>query len=73
MNLGDVGNLIVSNPTLINPTAPIRNDILNKSFMPNGLNDLSNNQLNQTGGVSNITEAASQNSRTKVNIQVQGP
>jgi hypothetical protein len=73
MNLSDVGNLIVANPTLINPTAPIRNDILNKSFMPNGLNDLSNNQLNQTGGVSNITEAASQNARTKVNIQVQGP
>lgn len=73
VNLGSVGTLIAANPALINPTAPIGNDILNKSFMPSGLNDLSNNQLNQTGGISNITEAASQNAKTKVNIQVQGP
>ncbi len=73
INLADVGNLIVSNPILINPTAPIGNDILNKSFMPSGLNDLSNNQRNQTGGISNITEAAAKNSKTKVDIQVQGP
>jgi hypothetical protein len=73
VNLGDVGKLITANPGWINPTAPLANDILNKSFMPSGLNDLSNNQLNQTGGISNITEAAAQNAKTKVNIQVQGP
>lgn len=56
--LTDIGRAIAQNPGLIQPgTAPAANDILNKSFVPSGLNDLSNFQRNQTGGINNVNEA----------------
>ena len=38
-------------------TPPVKNDILNANFTPSGLTDLSNNKLNQSGGVTNVNDA----------------
>jgi hypothetical protein len=49
INLANVGGVLAQNPVLVNPGAPVTNDILNKNFVPNGLNDLSNLQRNTSG------------------------
>lgn len=68
MNLADAGKVIAANPGMINPNGPIGNDILNKQFNPNGLNDLSNLQRNLNGGINNINDANMNNSKTKTTI-----
>lgn len=68
VSLGSAGDLIASQPNLINSTGPITNDILNTSFVPNGLNDLSNLQRN-TSGSTTLTEAQSS---TKSNVIIIG-
>lgn len=48
-SLGSAGDIIAKQPSIVNPNGPITNDILNKSFAPSGLNDLSNLQRNTSG------------------------
>lgn len=68
VSLVSAGDLIAKQPTLINPKGPITNDILNKSFAPNGLNDLSNLQRNSSGS----TTATESQSSKKSNVIIIG-
>ncbi len=71
VSIGNMSAVIAANPTMMNSTKPITNDILNKNFVPSGLTDLSNNQRNQTGGISTINDAAQTfQEKSKVNITV---
>jgi hypothetical protein len=63
VSLGSTGDLIANQPSLINSTGPITNDILNNSFAPSGLNDLSNLQQNTSGSTTLIESQSSTKSR----------
>ena len=66
VSLANIGEVILHNPQMVNSGGPITNDILNKQFVPNGLNDLSNLQQNSSGS---STQAESQvNSKSQVII-----
>lgn len=58
VSLSEAGRVIAANPGLINPKEPVRNDILNARFVPQGINDLSNGRLHQNGGVIGINDPA---------------
>jgi hypothetical protein len=51
----------------------VRNDIINPNFVPGGLNDLGNLNLNRTGGVSGALDPTRGTTKVDANINVQGP
>lgn len=70
VSLGQIPQVIQGNPGMLPPPGGIiTNDILNTSFAPNGLNDLSNQRLNQTGGFTSVTDPTRLNS-TKVDTTI---
>lgn len=54
--INQIGEVLTTNPTLINTETVVDNDILNGTFSPSGVTDLSNDQLNQTGGFTGIND-----------------
>jgi hypothetical protein len=69
VSLGNVVETLQNNPTLISATQPVSNDILNSSFVPGGLNDLTNLQRNTEGGITSINDAAQQRTDTQVTVR----
>lgn len=54
--INQIGEVLLTNPTLINPEKVVDNDILNGTFAPSGVTDLSNDQLNQSGGFTGVND-----------------
>jgi hypothetical protein len=59
--ISKVSEVIRNNPELINPSKMIKNDILSSTFVPSGLNDVSNLQRNSSGSVQDVTNAVQMN------------
>ena len=73
VGIGQVSQVMASNPSLVSAAAtpqPVANDILNKSFTPNGLNDISTIQRNIPTGAVTPTESAAANSKTTSDVTV---
>ncbi len=66
VNLANVAPILADNPGLAQPGLPVSNDILNKNFVPNGLNDMTNLQRNNSGAGTH--NDAVMNSKSKVII-----
>ncbi|HXH32159.1 MAG TPA: FecR family protein [Bacteriovoracaceae bacterium] len=69
--LASVGTVIRDNPGMLNPKGPVTNDILNSNYAPSGLNDLSNQQRNVSGGINTVNDAVNSNTHTKTTIIIQ--
>ena len=66
VNLAHIGTILTNNPSLVQPGAPLNNDIINRRFLPNGLNDVNNLQQNNTGTSSHLENYI--NTKSKVII-----
>ncbi len=66
VNLAHIGTILTNNPSLVQPGAPLNNDIINRRFLPNGLNDVNNLQQNNSGTSSHIENYI--NTKSKVII-----
>lgn len=59
--MSKIPEVIRNHPELINPSRIIKNDILTSTFVPSGLNDVSNLQRNSSGSVQDVTNAVQLN------------
>ena len=59
--MSKIPEVIRNNPELINPSRIIKNDILTSTFVPSGLNDVSNLKQNSSGSVQDVTNAVQLN------------
>jgi FecR protein len=63
VNLAHIGTILTNNPSLVQPGVPLNNDIINRRFLPNGLNDVNNLQQNNTGTSSHLENYINTKSR----------
>jgi hypothetical protein len=63
VNLAHIGTILTNNPSIVQPGVPLNNDIINRRFLPNGLNDVNNLQQNNTGTSSHLENYINTKSR----------
>lgn len=63
VNLAHIGTILTNNPSLVQPGVPLNNDIINRRFLPNGLNDVNNLKQNNTGTSSHLDNYINTKSR----------
>ncbi len=66
VNLAQIGTVLTANPQIVQPGIPLNNDIINRRFLPNGLNDVNNLQRNNSGTSSHLENYI--NTKSKVII-----
>jgi hypothetical protein len=66
VNLAHIGTILTANPQIAQPGLPLNNDIINRRFLPNGLNDVNNLQRNNSGTSSHLENYI--NTKSKVII-----